>query len=563
MNTHKRLQGFKVKGELHCEGVSQGWGVKLSEISKTEKEISMPFIMGYPQSTAMFELQLKNPISGNWISDETLLYTLGVALRQMYSDEKGITTQELGVAIKKKRTESFEEVVSLYIFDSATQGAGFSSSMPEVLSQLLKGLTEYLKQCPNTCETACHACLLDYDTQHNVKILNRNYLIQKLEESKILEGLALSVDRCFFGDSSAVELSSAHQVLSRVGHSCNQVNVFLCTPEWHFGEWNIREQITTLATKGIPVNVYLSKELAELVDSDLAWEIARSMPVGIINFQKLSSPIELTSDGLPVMSLKIGSKLHWYATDELGQLAANKHWGSGEENCLVTATKDLEISSTKFNLEALSQLSTLNESSFILNDVSTLKGHITSFGESFVDLLASNIQSLDETLRNNINSIHYSDQYVVSPISVVLINHILAAFNKRYGCFSSEINTVAPRKYVTGQRVSKSVGDNFLEASDVLDFIYDSSKALGIEVYGDIVDKSELSHSRIMRIDLKDGREFKLLFDHGMGYWSRSRDYNQSFDFRNVSGEVSTIEEWNFSIKDSGKETFIAVKLGE
>ena len=561
LKTHKRLQGFKVKGELHCEGVTQGWGLKLSEVSKTEKEISMPFIMGYPQSTAMFELQLKNPVSGNWISDETLLYTLGVALRQMYSDEKGITTQELGVVTKRKRTESFEEVVSLYIFDSATQGAGFSSTMPEVLSQLLKGLVEYLKQCPNNCETACHGCLLDYDTQHNVKILNRNYLIQQLEESKVLEGLVLSADRCFFGDSSRVELSSANQVLSRVGHSCSQINVFLSSSAWNFGEWNIREQITTLATKGIPVSVYFSKELADSLDSDLAWEIARSMPVGVINFQKLITPIELALGSLPVMLLKIDSKLHWYATDELDQLAANEHWGSGEEHCLVTATKDLEINATKFNLEALAQASTLNENAFILSDLSILKGNVTLFGKSFVDLLVGNIQSLDEMLNNNIESIHYSDQYVVSPISVVLINHILAVLNKRYGRFSSEINTVAPRKNVTGQRVSAFVGDNFLEANDVLDFIYDSSKALGIEVYGDIVDKSELSHSRIMRIDLKDGKEIKLLFDHGMGYWSRSRDYPQKFDFKNIGDEASFIDKWNFGIKDSGKETFIAVKV--
>ncbi|MCU8155499.1 DEAD/DEAH box helicase [Vibrio vulnificus] len=562
LKTHRRLQGFKVKGELHCEGVTQGWGVKLSEVSKTEKEISMPFIMGYPQTTAMFELQLKSPVSGNWISDEALLYTLGVALRQMYSDEKGITTQELGVVTKRKRTESFEEVVSLYIFDSATQGAGFSSSMPEVLTQLLKGLLEYLKQCPNNCEAACHACLLDYDTQHNVKLLNRNYLIQQLEESKILEGLALSADRRFFGDSSTIELSSAIQVLSRLGHSCSQINVFLSFSEWNFGEWNIREKITTLATKGIPVSVYFSRELADSLDSDLAWEIARSMPVGIINFQELSVPIELTSGGQPVMSLKVGQELHWYATDELSQLAANEHWGSGVGRCLVTGIKNLEIISTKFNLEALAQASTLNESAFILSDFTTLKGSITSFGESFVDLLEGNIQSLDETLNNNIDSIHYSDQYVVSPIGVVLINNILAAFNKRYGCFSSEINTVAPRKYITGQRLSTSVGDNFLESTDVLDFIYGSSKALGIEVYGDIVDKSELSHSRIMRIDLKDGREVKLLFDHGMGYWSRTRDYPQKFDFENVTYEASNIDSWNFVLKDSGKETFIAVKLG-
>ncbi|WP_274879836.1 DEAD/DEAH box helicase [Vibrio harveyi] len=563
LNTHKRLQGFKVKGEVMCEGVKDGWGIKVSEISQSEREISMPFIMGYPQSTAMFELQLKNPTSGNWISDETLLYTLGVALRQMYSDEKGITTQELGVVTKLKRTESFEEVVSLYIFDSATQGAGFSSSMPEVLSRLLDGLMKYLKQCPNDCETACHACLLDYDTQHNVKVLNRNYLIKQLEDNKILEGLALATDRCFFGDSSVVELSSASQVLSRFGHSCNQVSVFLSTPEWHFGEWSIREKITTLATKGIPCTVYLSKELAESINSDLAWEIARTMPVGIINFQELDKPIELASGGQPVMSLKVDSESHWYATDEMGQLGANEHWGSGEDLCLVTAVKELEINSTKFNLEELAQASNLNENSFILSDVTSLQGSITSFGVSFVDLLVDNIPSLNETLHNNIESIHYSDQYVVSPISVVLINHVLAAFNKRYGHFSSEINTVAPRKYVTGQRVSSSVGDNFLEANDVLDFIYDSSRALGVEVYGDIVDKSELSHSRIMRIDLKDGREIKLLFDHGMGYWSRSRDYPQKFDFKNVGCEASSINDWNFGLRDSGKETFIAIKIEE
>lgn len=561
LNTHKRLQGFKVKGEVMCEGVKDGWGIKVSEISQSEREISMPFIMGYPQSTAMFELQLKNPTSGNWISDETLLYTLGVALRQMYSDEKGITTQELGVVTKLKRTESFEEVVSLYIFDSATQGAGFSSSMPEVLSRLLDGLMEYLKQCPNDCETACHACLLDYDTQHNVKVLNRNYLIKQLEDNKILEGLALATDRCFFGDSSVVELSSASQVLSRLGHSCNQVSVFLSTPEWHFGEWSIREKITTLATKGIPCSVYLSKELAESIDSDLAWEIARTMPIGSVDFQELTEPVDLTPGAFPVMALKVGSLVHWYATDELGQLGANEDWGSGADKCLVTGTKHLELSSTKFNLETLAQSSSLNESSYILSDVSSLRDNISSFGENFVNLLVSNVQSLDETLDNNIKAIHYSDQYVVSPISVVLINQILATFGKRYGSFTSEISTLAPRKYDSGYRKSLSIGDNFLEPSDVLDFIYESSKSLGIEVYGDIVDKSEISHSRIMRIDLVDGREIKLLFDHGMGYWSRSRDYSQRFDFSDVVYEASCTSDWEFVLKDSNKETFIAVKL--
>ncbi|WP_394151535.1 DEAD/DEAH box helicase [Vibrio maritimus] len=561
LKTHKRLQGFKVKGELQCEGVNQGWGVKLSEVKKMEKEVSMPFIMGYPQSTGMFELQLKNPSTGSWISDETFMYTLGVALRQMFANEKGITSQELGVVTKRKRTESFEEVTSLYIFDSATQGAGFSSSLPEMLSKMLTELIAYLRRCPNECEAACHACLLDYDTQHNVKILNRNYLVQQLEEHKVLEGLALSLDRQFFGKTSSVELSSAAQVLSRLGHTCKQISVFLSTSEWQFGEWNVREQIMTLSAKGIPITVYLSKEAAHSVDSDLAWEIARSIPIGLVDFQELSAPVPLLHGGLPVMSLTVGTEEYWYATDELSQLGANESWGSGEDRCLVTASGNLQIDSSNFDLAALAQASSLNESSYIISDFSRLRTDVCAFGERFVDLLIETIPSLEGALKGNIESVVYSDQYVVSPISASLVSFILAALSERYGRFTSEIITVAPRKVKDGGRRSIFVGDNFVEASDVLDFIYETSRVLGVEVYGDIVDSSELSHSRIMSIALKDGRQIKLLFDHGMGYWSRSRDYIRKFDFNSVSEEAHASVEWNFPIKDSGKETFVAVKL--
>lgn len=561
LGVHRRLQGFKVKGEVSCDSTKFSHGIKLSELTPGSKEIKQPFILGYPQKTAIFEMQLRNPQTGSWVFDEKWMYTLGAALRQMYAHEKGITTQELGLTFRNKRNEFGESVTSLFIYDSATQGAGFASSIPEVLNKLWAGLEAYLRSCPANCKTACHSCLLDYDTQYNIKNLDRNYLLNALEETKSLSALVLPDNRKYFGEHSYAELLNVKQIFSKIGTTCLSAEFFIIGDDWSWGDWIVRDYIIDCCAKKIPVTLYLSEQAASKIDSDLSWEISRYLPLAKVNIQQLKQPIELEHRGTPLMRLNIVEGSKWFAVDDLENVSANGSWGNMTDNCIVSGFNDsLDIYAEVFDVINIAKSSELDASAIVIEDFSLLQCNIKDFGENFINLFESTIPHLFERLENNIESITYSDKYVVSPLPVVLINNILVEMQNRYGKFSAELHTVAPKQQ--SDWISKTIAQNFLSEADLNDFIYESSRSLGGEVYGDIFDNEDLPHSRIMSITLKDGSRIKLLLDQGMGYWSKGRNYKEHrFDFENVFNEAMNVSGWSFNLIDSGSDTYIAITL--
>ncbi|EKO3382284.1 DEAD/DEAH box helicase [Vibrio fluvialis] len=560
LGVHRRLQGFKVKGELSCDSTKFSHGIKLSELTSGSKEIKQPFILGYPQKTAIFELQLRNPLTGSWVYDEKWMYTLGAALRQMYAHVKGITTQELGLTFRNKRNEFGESVTSLFIYDSATQGAGFASSIPDILNKLWAGLEMYLRSCPAKCKTACHSCFLDYDTQYNIKNLDRNYLLNALEENKFLSALFLSDNRKYFGEYSYAELLNVKQILSKIGTTCLSAEFFIIGDDWSWGDWIVRDYIIDCCAKKIPVTLYLSEQAASKVDSDLAWEISRYLPLAKVNIQQLKQPIVLEHEGTPLMRLNIIEGGKWFAVESLENVSANGCWGNITDNCVVSGFNDsVDIFSEAFDLINIAKSSELDASAIVIEDFSSLQCNVKDFGKNFINLFESGIPNLSERLENNVESITYSDKYVVSPLTVVLVNKILVEMQSRYGKFSAELHTVAPKQ---SDWPSKTIAHNFLSETDLNDFIFESSRRLGGEVYGDIFDNEDLPHSRIMQIDLKDGSEIKLLLDHGMGYWSKGRNYkDHRFDFDHAIEEAMEVSSWSFSMKDAGTDTYIAIKL--
>jgi DEAD/DEAH box helicase domain-containing protein len=559
LSVHRRLQGFKIKGEQNCDSSKFSHGIKLSELTPVSKEIKQPFILGFPQKTAIFELQLRNPLTGGWVNDEKWMYTLGASLRQMYAHEKGITTQELGLTFRNKRNEFGEGVTSLFIYDSATQGAGFASSIPEVLNKLWAGLKTYLRSCSAKCKTACHACLLDYDTQYNIKNLDRNYLLNALEESKFLSALVLPDNRKFFGVDSYAELLNVRQIFSKVGTTCLGAEFFIIDDNWSWGDWVVRDYIVACCSKNIPVTLYLSEKASDRIDSDLAWEISRYLPLAKVNVRKLTQQPKLENEGIPLMNITTVDGKKWFAVDEVAHVSANAYWGNVTNQCIVSAITDgIMIDSEELDLGNLARNSEMDTSAVIVEDFSSLRCNVKCFGDNFINLLENSVPNLSELFESQIEMVIYSDKYVVSPLTVVLINSIIVEMQAKYGKFSAEIHTIAPKQSELG---SKTVAHNFLSEADLNDFIYESSRRLGGEVYGDVFDNEDLPHSRIMMISLKDGSAIKLLLDQGMGYWSKGRDYKEHrFDFGNVIDEAMAVSNWNFNLKDAGTDSYIAVK---
>ncbi|KHT63546.1 DEAD/DEAH box helicase [Photobacterium gaetbulicola] len=590
LSRHRRLQGTQIRRSgakqdksrqpaiTHCESQQNSWGVKLSQVSKGKREIETPFIMGYPEKTAMFELQLKNPQTGNWISDEKWMYTLGAALRQMYAEQRGITTQELGLTVKAKRSEAGQSIASLFIYDTATQGAGFSTAIPEALITLWPKLEKYLSSCPGECQSVCHSCLLDYDTQFNIKKLDRHYLLAQMRKTKLLTALALPEERQYFGASSRAELATAQQLLAKSATTCSSVDFFILEGEWSWGDWPVRQHILALCAKNIPVNIYLSASVAESIDGDLAWEMTRYLPSASVSVHTLLKPVVLQHGGLPLMHLALSEGSKWFAVNDPVALSANGSWGLATDSSLVSSREfATEVQSQALDLDALAKSSELNKA-VIIDDFTSLRGNVWEFGKRFVELIEESAPDFATKMCKPIEAVTYSDPYVVSPLSVILVNSIFRELDRRYGKFSADISTAEPQHTVLHKGKPEErlkyppviITNNLLTAGDVCDFVSESAMKMRsmfednsqFEAYAEVYDKKDLPHGRIMVITLQDGDQVKLLFDHGMGYWGKHHFYKHvKFPFNSLVEGVDSVPSWNFDIQDDGKETFVAVKI--
>ncbi|MEO3684500.1 DUF1998 domain-containing protein [Shewanella vesiculosa] len=183
------------------------------------------------------------------------MYSLGAALRQVFCKEKGISTNEIGLSIYRRRVNvnSQQKASSIFLYDTAEQGAGYSSSIHEILPQLLKAVFEYAKTCPSACDAYCHGCLLDYDTQHHITTLDRKALIEFFEETQLHKLLEVEKSRLFFGDCSLPELSCADQLVSLKGRSATLIDLFVSGINWDVAKANVIKHIYNLYSSNIRI----------------------------------------------------------------------------------------------------------------------------------------------------------------------------------------------------------------------------------------------------------------------------------------------------------------------
>jgi hypothetical protein len=123
--------------------------------------------------TDLFELQLVERMSGPGVDNEEAAFSVAVALRQRCR--------------------------SVVPFDTTAGGAGYVAAVPEALPQLIRRARQILA-CPRRCDSSGHACLLDYDTQHDAVKLNCREGLKWLT-TDLETALELPPDLRIFGDS--------------------------------------------------------------------------------------------------------------------------------------------------------------------------------------------------------------------------------------------------------------------------------------------------------------------------------------------------------------------------
>ncbi len=171
LKAHRRLRGSS-GGDALCEGNDSDWAIKRR------------VWLGGEERTDVFELRLQAVETGLPINDEVEAYTVAVALRSALAGFLGVDVRELGCATQRVRNREGSTGRAIFLYDTASGGAGYVAAAPRNIVDLLKAARRKL-ECPRQCDSACHGCLLSFDTQYQADKLDRNRAAAVLSETAL------------------------------------------------------------------------------------------------------------------------------------------------------------------------------------------------------------------------------------------------------------------------------------------------------------------------------------------------------------------------------------------
>ena len=103
---------------------------------------------------------------------------LVIALREALAQELGIEASEMGYAVGRRRNALGGQVFSLFLYDRAAGGGGFSVLAEPRIRSVMDGAQKILDCKTPGCERACSACVLTSDSPDAPDSLDRSSALQ-------------------------------------------------------------------------------------------------------------------------------------------------------------------------------------------------------------------------------------------------------------------------------------------------------------------------------------------------------------------------------------------------
>lgn len=504
--------------------------------------------IGCTSLTDAFELTLKHPITGQYIdvSDEgeTVALTLAVSLRNALAHKLGISTSEIGYAVRPSRdSNSNLPAMVIQLYDAISGGAGFATSAARFIGKLLVDMHSNLA-CSSRCDEACSSCLLDSNTRHDANHLDRKAANEWLGND-FIKFISLPTEFEYLTESKYCHESIKEFISHQINKGANSIKVWLSEEA---NEWDLdARQVHMFIYQMIQINgVELSFVLPNLQLGEIEKRsLLRYKELGI----KLLKPNKELTNGNMVALVESANKSVSIASQSAEMLSPNGHWlESNSEDMLV-----------KSSLSQGFKFSEIDTSQWIVNlsdgarvEFSTeLNGEIKSFGDRFWAFICREYEPLANELKDaELIEVAYTDRYLQSPWYMIMLGEIIRGlpFNSKT---SFELQTLFSSKPGTG----RFINHDWAISSDMLEVLSLWFKeGIKLPCFIDLHEnKADISHRRELTLKFKNGNEYCIGFDQGVGYWNHDLPRNKHyFDFKDVSEQLfQMFEAWeNGSLKN-------------
>lgn len=156
--------------------------------------------------------------------------------------------------------------VDVFMFDSLSSGAGYSSALAERTAELFAETKKVLSECPNGCETACYDCLMHYWNQRVHDKLDRFAALQLLDwaETGTMAGAISYVEQSELF-KPVNELNSSVEIFGDGMHHyivCGEKKLRVYA---HPAMWNARYR--EIPSGAVPISDKLLKDALPKVDA--------------------------------------------------------------------------------------------------------------------------------------------------------------------------------------------------------------------------------------------------------------------------------------------------------
>lgn len=550
LENHRRLRGGKNDDrETTCPGNNNDWAIKDQ------------LRLGISTQTEIFELQL-NDIQGRGI-DEKVAYTLAVAMRRALCLELGIEEAEVGAFASPSRNIEDKSTYSIYLYDTATGGAGYSSQAISMLNALFEKVRNNLLICPSDCDAACQACLLTYDTQHHLNHLNRHNALNFLNAG-LLKSLILPENLKLFGKDTVLELEPLALALNREWqkHSLNEIRFYFGGDlrTWEPLAWRLRHNLSRLREAGAIIKfISSSQSLTQLADSQKDELSALAAFIGAELYEGMLALPSAT----PVIMEMGGEKdsIRWAASNT-SALAPNPEWGvAGESNIQFVrmATnvllQPLPRNWKRIELKELRRVAPGVTELIITNQ---FDGASLTFGERAWNWIFETVPDLGNRLdlSSKLIEVRYSDRYLRSPLTLLLLHSLLKGLAHYKGGLAgtTKISILTSKLGNYGNSYQRTFYHDWQDEEDRRQVAERWLKSGFSNSRWLLHEHKELPHAREMELIWPDSK-WVIRLDQGVGYWAIKRYACSDFPFdRDVQNQFERLKNTNLQIEQGDKD---------
>ena len=508
--------------------------------SRREKDCSGASVkanvyLGYQIQTDVLELSLKSPVTGLWLSDsdlqQVIAMTLAVALRDVIADQLGISSSEMGFGFRlDKDLDSGQGRSVIQIFDQVSGGAGFAlAGLSDVVSLLHKAASKL--DCRADCENICSCCLANRDSRVELEELDRRAAKQWLEASEFLRHLSLpkvfdeivGASYCSVGPQRFIR-SAINKSDNCSGNTTIQLALRGDVKDWDLNAQAFRDRILTWRLVD-RLNVCVGVQALDTLTQDAKESLAILAKLGIKVFEMDG---KWQRHGAPLVAQIIcSSKTQSLFSSTEGVCLPGESWLKPIDSITWVTSNSLpaipitEIDATKWNV--------VKAGTKVLEINNQLDGPVYSLKVRLEKLFSSDAPELMQRIHcDEAVSISYSDRYLKSPWSLMVLGSILSIF-KSDKLIAVKIQTLEP----TGTQLSNLLIHDWLYAKDLADVTKVwLGQVLGITPDLEIKQRPrDLQHGRIISVFWASGAQSRILLDQGMGYWLARTHYRDQLDF--------------------------------